>query len=127
MKNKIFNWLIIIAGLLLTVNLSRSIYQLWKRQDVVKEAKERLEKTEAENAELREEYRRVRRKEYIEETAREKLGLGREGEVVVVLPKDKKKEDSEADSQENEEREGEEAPVWKQWINFYSFWLEEDR
>lgn len=91
MKNKIVNWGIIIFGTILIISLSRSIYDLWQKRSILDEARERVRKAEEENANLREKYREVQSPEYIEQTAREKLGLGRDGEVVVVLPRNDKR------------------------------------
>jgi cell division protein FtsB len=125
MKNKVINWSIIVVGLLLIINLSRSIYDLSQKNRIVEEAEEQVKKAETENAKLREQYREVRKEEYIERIAREKLGLGKEGEVVVVLPNNDKIRNSKfavpAGRQEirKEREEKTEVPVWKQWVELF--------
>lgn len=117
MKNKVANWTIIIIGLILIVSLSRSIIELSRKGGVIDEAQERVDKAEAENANLREKFREVKRPEYIEKVAREKLGLGKDGEVVVVLPKGEKTQNVEY-SIENRERDEQKA-VWRQWVDLF--------
>lgn len=119
MKNKLLNWTIIIIGLILIVNISRSILDLSGRNKVVEEAELRVRKAEEENATLREKYYEVTRDEYLEEVAREKLGLGKEGEMVVVLPKSIKEDDSAVGQAEGEEKQVEPQPVWRQWAKLF--------
>lgn len=119
MKNKLLNWLIIIVGLILIVNISRSILDLSGRNKIVEEAELRVNKKEEENAILRDKYYEVTRDEYIEEVAREKLGLGKEGEVVVVLPKSIKEDDSILGQAEGDEKQTEPQPVWRQWAELF--------
>lgn len=110
MRNKLLNWVIIIVGIVLIVNFTHSILDLSKKGGVVDEAEERLREVEEENALLRERYRQVRREEYIEKIAREELNLARDGEVVVVLPKEKNQE-SGITNQEKESAE--KQSFWK--------------
>lgn len=105
MKNKIINWVIIIIGLVLIINLIRSIIDLSKRREIVKEADLRFKEVETENALLREKYREVRREEYVEKIAREKLGLAKDNETIVVLPKKTEAEKSqEAEKEESDKK-----------------------
>src|SRR3989344_7304658 len=87
MNAKTISWIIIIIGIVLIVNLFRSIFDLSTRSQLVNEAQERLREVQEKNALLREEYRHIQSRQYIEKIAREKLGLGKAGETVYVLPK----------------------------------------
>lgn len=85
-KTKLLNLIIIIVGLLLIVNLTRSISRLvrsWEKLDQVKKETAMIEKK---NEELRVKLQEVQSQEFIEKIARDKLGLAKVGETVVILP-----------------------------------------
>ena len=77
--------LILIVGLVVIVSLSRRVYSLWRRTDVVRERRDELRKVQEENVRLKEKLLEVRSPQYVEEQARNKLGLIREGETVVLI------------------------------------------
>lgn len=113
MNAKAISWIIIIIGVVLIINISRSIYDLSTRSQLVNNAHERLMEVQEKNAILREEYRRVQSNEYIEKVAREKLGLGKEGETVYILPKTKIDQIPEENKEENK------VPIWRQWLSLF--------
>ena len=86
MKYKWANWLLLLLCLVLAVNIVRVWLNLSRRGDVIKKAEERWEKTKNDNETLKRELARVQSKDYIERQARDKLNLGKEGEIVVLLP-----------------------------------------
>lgn len=110
---QVISWIIIIIGVVLIINISRSIYDLSTRSQLVNNAQERFMEVQEKNAVLREEYRRVQSNEYIEEVAREKLGLGKEGETVYVLPKAK------TDQIHDDNKEAKKVPIWRQWLGLF--------
>lgn len=96
----------------LIVNFSRQTVRLWRSADVLKEKKDELAVLEKKNEELKDELKRIESPEFIEEAAREKLGLGKEGEVVVILPS------GDLAAQENY-RMDKEPPNWKKWWRLF--------
>jgi len=113
MNAKTISWIIIIIGIVLIVNLFRSIFDLSTRSQLVNEAQERLREVQEKNALLREEYRHIQSRQYIEKIAREKLGLGKAGETVYVLPKQR------VDRPLDEKNMKGEIPIWKEWLNLF--------
>ncbi|NCN58713.1 hypothetical protein COW99_05420 [Candidatus Roizmanbacteria bacterium CG22_combo_CG10-13_8_21_14_all_38_20] len=113
MNAKTISWIIIIIGIVLIVNLSRSIIDLSTRSQLVNKAQERLHEVQEENALLREEYQHIQSREYIEEIAREKLGLGKAGETAYVIPQSK------SDRSLNEKNMKAEIPIWREWLNLF--------
>lgn len=113
MNAKTISWIIIIIGIVLIVNLFRSIFDLSTRSQLVNEAQERLREVQEKNALLREEYRHIQSRQYIEKIAREKLGLGKAGETVYVLPQPK------VDRPLDEKNMKGEIPIWKEWLNLF--------
>jgi len=70
----------------LLVKLSISTWNLWRTDERLKQEQERVEEVKKKNVELKIELAEVESEEFVEKIAREKLGMGREGEVVVILP-----------------------------------------
>lgn len=99
------------VGILFIVNISRSIYDLWLRHDIVREREEVKNSLTQENAELQKELALVQGQEYIEEVARDKLNLQKEGEVVVVLP--------ETLASPEPQTEITTDPNWKKWWKLF--------
>lgn len=87
MKSRLITFLISIISLFFIVNISRSIYELWQKGSVLSERQVVHDVLQKENAELEQKLAEAESPEFIEKQAREKLNLQKEGEVVVVLPK----------------------------------------
>ncbi len=86
-KSRLFKLLVLVASLLVIVTLSRSVYDLWQRRDIVSQRARELARQEAENQRLKQQLSEAQTLEFIERQAREKLGLVKPGEVVVLVPK----------------------------------------
>jgi cell division protein FtsB len=86
MKFKLTRWILIFLGIILSVNLVRVFLNLSNRGDIIGKTQDRLQKAKDENEELKRELAGVQSNDYIEKQAREKLNLGREGEITVLLP-----------------------------------------
>lgn len=89
--------------------------RLLKAGDRVTEAEKELEMMQRENENLTRELRGVKTPEYMERLAREKLGYGKEGEVVVVIDPT----DLEASVDKLPKSESEQVPNWKRWRRLY--------
>jgi cell division protein FtsB len=87
MKRNILLVLGLIVGLLLIVNSTKRLLTFRTTAQKVADAEARLEKTRTENKALKEELEYKESQEFREKEIRDKLGLAREGEAVVVLPK----------------------------------------
>ena len=114
-KRKIMSLAIIISSAVLIVNVSRSIWDLRHRRDILGERERVLKRLEAERARLEKEYEYVKSPEFIEQEARNRLGLAREGEQVVLLPE---KKESGISNQESGEGKAN-IPNWKKWWRLF--------
>jgi|SRR3989344_3803037 len=74
------------AVVLLFVSMIKSWDSLSSRIKIIKEAKLNLALGLKEQEDLKRELARSESREYIEETAREKLNMSKEGELVILLP-----------------------------------------
>lgn len=101
-------------SLYLIVSLSRSIWQLYKAGDAVYEV-EKLRQVELiRNLELKREIEASNSGDFVERQARDKLNMGRPGEVVLIVPDtggqdDKKQDDKIIVSEAN----------WRKWVRLF--------
>ncbi|MDP1722270.1 MAG: septum formation initiator family protein [Candidatus Gottesmanbacteria bacterium] len=114
-KWRVIRIIIIVVSAFMIVNLSRSIWDLWRRRDILGERQAVLRRVEAEHARLQKELDYAQSPEFIEQEARNRLGLGKEGETVVLLPKS---QITNPNDQTNEEKE-EIIPNWKRWWRLF--------
>lgn len=96
---------------MMAVRTAQNVWRLWRAGDRVTEAKQALVEAQAENQQLQARLAEVQSDEYVEKEAREKLGYGREGEVILLLPKGEQ-------AGLKEVRE-EKKPNWEQWWEAY--------
>lgn len=82
---------IILAGLIMAYNLLTQIMSAVKSGERLSQAAEMLYKLEIKNKELKKKLSEIQSPEFIEAQARNKLGLGKRGETIVIIPEDKLK------------------------------------
>ena len=114
-SRRIVRFIVIVVSIVMVINLSRSIWDLWRRRDVLGERQEVLRRTQEENKRLQSELEYAGSGEFIEQEARNRLGLGREGETVVMLPKSQITNPNNQTKQEKEEK----FPNWKRWWRLF--------
>jgi cell division protein FtsB len=114
MRRKIINLAILIIGIGLIINLSRDILRLLKADDRISQAQQRVEELEKQQAELQEKKDYFESDQFVEEQARNKLNLSKEGEAVVILPPNV---DELVGYQQPEETPV--IPNWRQWLNLF--------
>ena len=98
---------IILISIAIIVSLIGSIYSLWQKQDLIKNARLELVREKSENSQLQKDLSRVDNTQFIEEEARNKLFLAKPNETEIIVPQEKKKAIP---------KKGEEFPNWKQWF-----------
>lgn len=115
LKRPMISIIIFCISLLAAVSLSRSVYSLWRKRDYVRERADRLAWEQAEKARIKKEIKEAQKPEFIEKEAREKLGMTKEGETVVIMPNDK--------LQMTNGKTDEKTPVlisnWKKWWRLF--------
>ena len=114
MRKKIINFAILIIGIGLIINLSRDILRLLKAGERIEQTQLRAEELEKENLQLQEMKEYYQSEEFIEEQARNKLNLSREGETIVILPPNVE----ELVGWQEEERP-QELPNWQRWLKLF--------
>jgi len=95
------------------IRTGNNIIRLSKAGGRVKSAQEEIDRLRAEKQEIERKLTESRTEDYVERIAREKLGLGKPGEVVVVL------DDSKIPNQSFDSAQDGQPPNWKLWRKLY--------
>ncbi len=121
MKSKIVNIMGLVGSIaifmVLVSSLVKSINRIKIGDSVIEKTKVKIEKAEVENQKLAEQLKITQSEEFMEKQLRDKLGLAREGEIILVLP--------EADivrklsPQIPEEIEEKPKPNWQKWMDLF--------
>lgn len=114
-RSRFFRLIIVIFSLVTIFTLPGSIYTLWKRRDIVKVRQEDLSRVKQENERLKQELSQAETPEFIERVAREKLGMVKEGETLVLLPKSQITNPNDQTKEEKEES----LSNWKKWWRLF--------
>lgn len=104
--------IIVLVSLGVSVSTVRTIYQLWRRQDVLKARETELLKLQEANKTLERMLQDIGSDSYVEQVAREKLGLVKEGETIVILPEIGDGESGARNTQKN-------ITNWKKWWRLF--------
>jgi cell division protein FtsB len=110
-------YLLILLSVLLVISLARNILKITSADKKIEESESELEELKIESQELKVEVKALQSEEHIEEQLRDKLGLAKEGEIVLVLP-DEEILKKLAPRQVNEE-EALPNPLWKKWLDLF--------
>ncbi len=102
--------LIVGISLSVVVSLSRSIWRLWRKQDVVYEREVVLEREKGVNIRLNKELDEAKTPEFVEREARDKLGMVKEGETIVIMPNIQYPISNIQNNSQDEK-----MPNWKKW------------
>ena len=113
MRRNLFLVLAIIVGIILVVNSIKKLLTFRTTTQKVAEAQNRLEALREENKKLKEQLEYTKSEEFREREIRDKLGLVKEGEAIVVLPKEND-ENSKLETRNSKPR-----PNWQKWWNLF--------
>ncbi len=90
MNSKIVNIMGLIGSvaifIILASSLIKSINRIRVGEAVIKKTQTRIENAESENKKLEEQLKVTQSEEFIEKQLRDKMGLAKEGEIILVLP-----------------------------------------
>lgn len=117
MRKKITFTLFLLGGFYLIVLLSRDLWHILGAKNRVIEAEQQVVELKNEGAGLEKQLEVVGTDEFIEKEAREKLMMGREGEVVVLLPQ----QQSVISNQQSVISEETELENWEKWAQLFVY------
>jgi cell division protein FtsB len=121
MKDKLIRLiriLIIIISFLLVVSLIGNISRTRHMQQTLAEAEKSLEELRSKQATLQQDLSVIESDFYLEKEARNKLGLVKENEIVIVLPNEEILRQL-AHRKENSDEYEELRPNWKKWVELF--------
>ena len=111
MKRNLLLILAIIFAVFLVVNSVRRIVTFKGTSEKVSEAGEKLESLRSENEQLKQELTYKKSEEFKEAEIRNKLGLVREGEALVIIPKEENQQPATSNQQP--------VPNWQKWRELF--------
>lgn len=85
-RYKLLNWILLIVFVMLGVGIVRSWVKISQREKIIQSTQNQLQDAQNNNNQLERKLAEVESKQYIEKEARDKLNLGKEDEVVLLLP-----------------------------------------
>jgi cell division protein FtsB len=122
-KNKLasyLHYLLIFISLLFVAPLVRNIVRVRQAGEKIGEAEKKVEKLRQENEELKDRLEVVKKDVFVEKQARDKLGLAKEGEIIVVLPEEEILRKLAPRHEEEEETLPD--PNWKKWAQLFGLY-----
>ena len=114
---KVSKYLIYIMFLLLSLSVYRNISKIGSIYKKIEDKEADVRKLEEENQNLERKVEEVTSDDYIEKQIRDKLGLAKEGEIVLVLPEPEVLKKFAPKIEEEEEILPD--PNWKKWIKLF--------
>jgi len=114
---KSLRYIFIALFLVLSISLIRNIIKISQAGKVVGEASLRVEILKEENLKLQERLSEVQGEAYVEKELRDKLGLAKEGETILVLPEEDIVRSLAPKLTEEEETLPD--PNWKKWLKLF--------
>lgn len=106
-------WIVICISIFIIISLSRSVADLWQRRSIVEQERKRLSELEKKHTELTEKFETVQTPAFVEREARERLGMAKEGETIIILEDSSMPQDLKFVRSNNDTPE--QLPYWKRW------------
>jgi len=105
---------LLVLGVFLAVRISLNVIRLYRAGGRLQDAQKELAAATVDNQRLKQQLQEVQTPQYMEREARDKLGYGKPGEIVVVIPED---EISQVGLQQQQKQV--KVPIWEQWRKLY--------
>ena len=112
MTRNLILFMAMLVGVILAVNSAKRIHSFSQTSQKVQEAEDRLEKLRKENEALKNELKYKESGEFAEKEIRDKLGLAKEGETIVVIPQESNGQSQESNGQDAK-------PNWQKWRDLF--------
>lgn len=106
---KILVWVI---SLVLCLSAGSTIINLWARRGIVSEREADLVRLQEENKTLENALQDARGEQFVERIARDKLGMVKPGETIVIMPGSTETAGGETKNKSN-------VALWRQWLELF--------
>ncbi len=122
MRRQVFSILVVLVGIYFIIALSRDLVELLSARERLEREQSEVERLSQEQQKLAEQLGYVMSDEFVEKEAREKLLMGKPGEVVMLLPPEEEKVGQEGLTQVKESSKVKELANWQKWIQLFGFY-----
>lgn len=112
MGRKMVRLAVLIVCLIVGVGIIRSVYTLSQKKGIIKERQQVFNQLVEKNKQLQEDLKEATSPAFIEQAARDKLGLVREGETVIIM-------DRTQNWELNDQKQQKEVASWKLWWRLF--------
>lgn len=116
MRDKLITTALIVLGLYLIVSSVKDLWFWSQKGSEVEKTQLKLETTIEEKNRLEKQLEYVKSADFVEKEARDKLGMSKPGETIVILP-----DNVEKIVGGQEEKKKVEIPNWKKWGQLFGF------
>ena len=113
-RSRLVRVAVLVICIAIGIGIVRSVYTLSQKKGIIAERQQVLTQLTAKNRQLQEELMEATSPAFIEQAARDKLGLVRVGETVVIMDKSNPSADG-----PNNQKNPLESPSWKQWWQLF--------
>lgn len=114
---KLKGYLMLLLALVLVISIARNIEKVFQIRRQVEDVRQKIEKQKAENDEIAKKVAETGGPEFVERQVRDKLGLVKAGETIVVLPDaDTVRSLAPKPPTENDDLPD---PNWKKWLKLF--------
>lgn len=113
MKKRLVLLILSLFGLYLIVSFSRDLWQLWQKGGELEKTQLRLEKVQTENSKFKGQLEYAQSDQFLEKEARDKLGMAKEGETILILP------DNLGQGIQNSNLPVQDKPNWEKWKELF--------
>ncbi len=114
---KVYFVLTVILLLFFIFSIARNLPRVFEAKKRIDRALERVEKLKKENEEIQKKMAELKGEPYLEKQLRDKLGLAKEGEIVIVLPEAEILRKLAPPIPEEEDILPD--PTWKKWLKLF--------
>lgn len=111
-RNRWFKLVIFLISLAIVVTAPSSLYEMWQRRDILRQRQVVRDSLAAKNEALKRELAEAETPEYVEKVARENLGLIKEGETIILMPRTQ-------NVRSNDQINTQEIANWKKWWRLF--------
>lgn len=111
-SSRVTRVIVLFISLGLCLTSGRTILELWQKKDIVTIRKNELARLREKNADLGRELQKTQDDSYVERVARDKLGMVKEGESIVMLSESGSVSGGERDAIGN-------MSTWRRWWKLF--------
>ena len=111
------NYLLLFLALVFSISAVRNIIKISQARTNLTKVREKVEKLKKDNTELEDRLKEMKSQEYVEKQIRDKLGLAKPGEIVVIMPEEEvlRKLSPRIPTEEDVLPD----PTWKRWLKLF--------